>query len=289
MQITKDTLLQIDRISLVLENCKVYDIKSKDIVDIWFNEIQTRKHKYYGLEYDYEDEYSYYQKVDNGRIVLSKNAFNKLSSFAYDIYTDETPALERDSEDVYYLSNRILGSRWCDICQIDIFFKDGTDINFYVDCDPIVDHKFDRELEYSNCPSAELDVNGDMLILFGKSSRTFHRIDNDYFNAIEGLEKFLHKRFNGEISVIIESIDNCVCCSYAKRELYMETIMQNKGYLNKHLPLKFSGVKEFTFDLDFNNKARKQFLISPTENGEYFVQFDCDCNFFCKKIEVAQV
>lgn len=53
--------------------------------------------------------------------------------------------------------------------------------------DPIINCLCVCDVEYSNCPADEIDENGDMLILFGKLSRSPKRIDDNYYNLIEGL------------------------------------------------------------------------------------------------------
>lgn len=273
MNITKEILKQIDHIEFGLENCDGYDIKPEDILDIWFD----------NFEYD-EDKDKY---VHDGRIVLSKNMFKQLGQFAFDEYADGTTALDHDKEEDYYFYNRIM--QCCDICQVHIVYKNGDRLWFFVDYDPIESEMHGYEIEYSNCPSAELDENGDMIILFGKSSHAFQRVDNEYYNAIEGLTDLLPQKVKDILIVKIEEIGNGgTCCWCPEGGLLVESRIKNKGYRNKLLPLSFFEVSELTFDFDLKNIGDEEFLISPTKDGRYFVQFGMLCNFYCSKIKVFE-
>ena len=102
MQITKDMLPNIDRVCLALENCEDYNIKSEDIIDIWFDEQQpTPSNAWYDCS-----------TSNDGRLVISKNAFKQLSSFAYNKFADGTTALDYEPEENFYLFNRL--TKWQD-------------------------------------------------------------------------------------------------------------------------------------------------------------------------------
>lgn len=275
MKITKDTLPQIDSIELALENCEGYVIKNEDIIDIWFDEIPVRTS---GSDDD---------EVHDGRLIISKNAFKLLSSFAYDEYEDGTTALDHDPESDYYFYDRIISC--CDICQVYIHFKNGKKIWFYVDYDPVISEIHGNEIEYSNCPSAELDENGDLLILFGKSSHAFHRVDDDYFNAIDGLSEYLHKKPKGILTVKIETFGNEGNFCWSPTDgMYIEMRIKNREYRNKCLPLQFFDISKLYFDFDFKCIRAEEFYISPLQDGSLFVQFGTLCSFCCKKIKVFE-
>lgn len=273
MKITKEILNEIDHIKFGLENCDGYKIKPEDILDIWFE----------NFEVDADgDKYTH-----DGRMILSKNMFKQLGDFAYDEYADGTIALDHDPEEEYYFYNRIMMD--CDICQVHIVYKNGERFWFFVDYDPIYNELTGCDMDDSNCPSAELNENGDMLILFGKSSHAFHRVDNDYYSAIEGLDKSLPQKIEGILKVKITEIGNGgTSCWCPEGGLYVEMRIKNKKYSNKQLPLRFFDVSEFAFDFDLKNMGEEKFLISPTEDGRYFVQFGMLCNFYCSKIEVVK-
>ena len=143
MNITKDVLPLIDHIELALENCEEYEIKAEDIIDIRFDEMQVSTVN------------SKYDTSHDGRLLISKNAFKVLSSFAHNKYADGTTGLDHAPEEQYYFHNRI--TMCCDICQVHVYFKNGKHVWFFVDYDPLVNELSGCEIEYSNCPSAELN------------------------------------------------------------------------------------------------------------------------------------
>lgn len=277
MNITKDILTEIDHIEFVLENCDGYSINPEDILDVWFDEIQ------FGAA-------SYNENiVHDGRILLSKNIFKQLGDFAYCEYEDGTTALNHDPEEHFYFYNRIMAC--CDITQVHFYYKNGKKLWLFVDYDPIENEMSGCEVEYSNCPSAELDDNGDMLISFGKSSHAFKRVDNDYYNVIDGLKEFLPQALKGILNVKFESFGNVESGWWSSEnglfnDLFVEIRIQNKEYKNKYLPLQFSNVSKLIFILDFKNDSGEDLWISPAMDGKLFVQFGGRCNFYCKSIKV---
>ena len=275
MNITKETLSEIDYIDIALENCDSYSIKPENIVDILFDEFEldTGREKY--------------SRSRNGRLVLSKNMFHQLSRDAFIEFADGTTALDHDPEEDYYFYNRI--TSWCDIVSIDIHYKNGKIFEFFVEYNPIINDLCGSDVEYSNCPSAEIDENGDMLILFGKSSHSPKRIDNDYFNVIEGLNELLPQKNIDTLWVVIETIGNDgVNCWSPDGGLYVEMRIKNKEYKNKCLPLEFFDVDKMAFCVDLKNMCEEDFNISPTADGRFFVQFGEICNFYCKRIKVFE-
>lgn len=275
MEITKEMIPDIDHIKLTLENCEGYTFKGEDIIDIHFCDIRVS-------EYD-----SRYYTAHDGKLVLSKNTFKYLSSFAHDVFADGTTALDYDPEEYYHFYNRI--TKWCDVCQVHIYFKNGSRQWFFVEYDPIESGPLGYETECSNCPSAGLNENGDMLLLFGKSSRVFHRTDNDYFNVIEGLKERFPKGIKGTLEIELETFGNGGSACWAPDDgLYVELRIKNKGYKNKWLPLQFFDVSKLLFDFDLKNMGGEELLISPTMDGKLFVQIWPKCHFYCKRIKVFE-
>ncbi len=289
MQITRDTLPQIDHITLSLEGGEDFVIDGKSIIDIWFDEIQVGA-TIYGHDIAHD-----------GRLVLSKDTFKVLSSFADNEYNDEDKDDVSQSfyfpeeailesvhcpEEEYYFYNRI--TKWCDISAVYVYFKNGERVWFCVDYDPLENELLDYAVEYSNCASAELNEDGDMIILFGKSSHAFKRVDNDYYNVIEGLNEFLPQKIKETLIVKVENFENAgeYCCS-PQGGLFIDLCIKNKAYKNKYLPLKFFNISELLFNLDFKYNDKERLLISPTISGKLLVQIGCICNFYCGKIEVA--
>ena len=174
-------------------------------------------------------------------------------------------------------------------CQVIVSFKNGEIVKLFVEYDPLESYLWGREIEYSNCPSAELNENGDMLILFGKSSRSFHRTENDYLNFIEGLKAYFPKGINGTLEIELATFGNAGhSCWCPDNGLFVETYVRTKGRLKKYLPLVFNEVTKLEFNFGFGIAGKDELNIATTEDGKLFVQIGESCNFYCKSIKVFE-
>ena len=268
MHIPNEILSRTTFLSLGLENCDEFRIPIQAVLDFGFDEPEIDKHGY--------------SIVHDGYLILSKNIFAQPSQFAVSEIAEDFPG--------FYSANCLYTrlTTCCDIVQIHFIAQDEITFGFHVDYDPIENLMTGCEVEYSNCASAEPNENGDLLVLFGKSSHAFQRIDHDYFRAIQGLAEFLPQKFRGILTV--NPISMKKSASYfdgTENEMFAEMRIRNKEYKEKYLPLRFFEVTEFAFDFVFECEENLPLYLSPTANGQHFVQFGERCNFFCNKIEVC--
>lgn len=273
MKFSTDMLDKIEYVSLALENCEEYKIASEDVLEFWTSEIKM------GVGYYGENQ------VDNGGLVISKRAFRNLSSAATDVFADGTTALDYQSEETFYLYNRIINC--CDICQVDVKFKDGSNLSFFVPYDPLESNLHGCEIDLSNCPSAEMDENGDMLILFGKSSHAYKRKDDDYFNLIIGLHDVINKRIGAPLQIKLENFSNLDCDNRCPR-LLVDSVLKNNGCAGKKLELVFEDVQKVSYDIDFDDEKRYLWM-SRISTGEIFVEIENFCTFCCYAIKTYEV
>ncbi len=231
MKFNKSALSQIEFISLELENCESYEIDGKDILDFQMSEIRM------GAGDNGENE------ADDGRLTISKRALKNLSSFATQEYSDGTTGLDHDPEEIFYLYNRLINH--CDICQIYVRFKDGGDILFFVPYDPLESSFSGVEVDLSNCPSAEFDENGDLLILFGASSHAYQRTDDNYFDLIVGLKDKIARPLAKPLEVRVTSLSNRRDGFLCPR-LFLDMRLANNGCSGKKMCLVFEDVKDFS-------------------------------------------
>lgn len=267
MTITKELIPQIKYIRLTLENCEEFDIQGEDILDIYFEDFHVTRYNKDII------------KADNGRLALSKNCFKVLSSFV----NSNKKNGELESTDYFY--SRI--AMCCDVTWVTIFYKNGEKVSFIVEYNPLENDLWGCEIEYSNCPSAELDGNGDLLILFGKFSRAFRRTDNDYFNVIERLNVYLPKVIKGALKIELLTFGNGgPNCWNPDGGLFMEVAVLNKGHKCKYLPLVFSEVSNLEFNFAFGGQEVDELNVSTTQDGKLYVQVGDVCNFYCTHIEV---
>lgn len=266
MKFGKGMIEEIESIELVLENCECYDIPASDVMDFWTDEVKKGPGEY--------------GHVDDGGLRISKNAFHLLSNMAKASYADGTTALDHEPEEIFYLSNRIIDC--CDICQIEVKFKDGCKILFFVPYDPLESNLNGGEIDLSNCPSAELDENGDMLVLFGESSHAYRRVDNNYSELIIGIGDIIKKPLS-ELQVKIEKFINidydCRCPKF-----FIEIELKNRGYSGKKVELVFEDVQKVNFEISFYNEKRSIWM-SRISTGEIYVEIENFCSFCCHAIK----
>lgn len=270
MKFDKSMLSEIEYISLALENCEDFDIDNKDILDFWTSEVKM------GVGHNGENE------IDDGGLVISKKAFHNLSSFATQEYADGTTPLDHEPEEIYYLYNRIIDC--CDICQVHVKFTSGKKIWFFVPYNPLENKMHGSEVDLSNCPSAELDENGNMLILFGQSSHAYKRIDDNYFDLIIGLKEELKQPLKDTLEIKLEKFSN-VECDYRCPRLFVDLHMVNKGYLGKRLSLVFENVANVHYEISFNTDEKRHLYMSRISTGQIFVEIDDVCTFYCHAVK----
>lgn len=275
MIIDKSSLKNIEKISLGLENCESFDIESKYIVDIWFDEIDmgvgTNK----------------VNRAYDGRLVLSKNCLDLLSDVAYEQYADGTTGLELFGEDSLKLRNRF--ADYCDITQVHLFFNDGSKIWFFVPYHTLEEEIHGSEIDMSNCPSAEYDADGNMLILFGKSSHSYKRTDNNYQDLILGFKGVVPDNIKKPLNVKIDKIsnvgDNCFC-----PRIFVTVSLQDKACRNKYLKLVFEDVKNISAEI-YPKMLREtiELKASRISTGDIFVEFGNQLHFYCQCIKTYEV
>ncbi len=271
MRIDMNSLKDIKYISFALENCEGFDIEAKHILDIWFDEI----HK--GVGPNKEDE------VYDGRLVLSKECLDMLSDIAKEKYEDGTTGLDVYDIDSLKLRNRLLNC--CDITQVHIYFNDGSRIWFFVPYDPLEEEMHGSEIDLSNCSSAELDENGNVLILFGKSSHSYNRVDNNYEDLIIGFKDEIPNKINKPLKVKIEEISNTES-DYRCPRLFVDVRVQDKAYRNKYLRLVFADVKDLSLQINPDTLYETLELVaSRISTGDIFVEFGSELNFYCQCIK----
>ncbi len=266
-----NSLKDIKYISLALENCEGFDIEAKYILDIWFDEIHM------GVGYNPKN------KVYDGRLVLSKDCLDLLSSVAYVEFVDGTTGLDVYDKDTLKLRNRLLNC--CDITQVHIYFNDGSRVWFFVPYDPLEDEIHGREIDLSNCSSAEFDENGNVLILFGKSSHSYNRVDNNYEDLILGFRDEITNKITKPLKVKIEEISNTES-DYRCPRLFVDVRVQDKAYRNKNLKLVFEDIKDLTLEINTDALQKTvELMSSRISTGDIFVEFGTELNFYCQCIK----
>lgn len=275
MKIGTNDLKDIKYISLILENCEAFDIDTKYILDILFDDIHT------DVGHGRDNE------VYDGRLVLSKDCLDLLSDIA-DLKSDDgTKGIDTYDIDPLKLRNRLLN--YCDITQVHIHFNDGTKIRFSVPYDPLEEEMHGNEIDLSNCPSAELDENDNVLILFGKSSHSYKRVDNNYADLIIGFDEEFPDRIKKTLKVRLQWISNIESYDFCPR-LFVDMYVRNKAYRNQYLKLVFEDIKRVSINL-YPKLLKKTVRMksSRISSGDIFVEFGKQIHFYCQCIKTYEV
>ncbi|MBO7177673.1 MAG: hypothetical protein J6V69_01075, partial [Clostridia bacterium] len=153
MIINKELLSDCSALLIALENCDVYEIDATDVIDLYCEVEQIGKS---------EREYR------------AKDGFIKISANASQNKERSGVSTELDCP----LKERLAMCGGVDMTLFSLRRKQERDIDVYVPYEPLEGVVRRRELELSNCPSLEIDDEGNMTIAFGKSSTQPKRKDN---------------------------------------------------------------------------------------------------------------
>lgn len=271
LKIDLDYLRNFQKINFVLENCDVYAIDISDVLDISFEATPVKK--------DGESKSKSFYRTDGGFIRLSPKAGTELECITkrelqkgvpeFDLFTSSDPFLERMQ-------------LCCDICYITLE-GDRTETYVYTPYDPLTDVIFANELDYSNCPSFEVDDSGNLLFFFGHLSKQPRRVDNNYHELIEGWSEVMGDYrpdlLRGEIyGFDYSSYDN-------SSSVFFTLEVKRKGKSNTVLELSFSDVKNVHLEHWGKLCLSCDVYMSKLPNGDIYVGLtDYAMNFYCKKI-----
>ncbi len=136
------------------------------------------------------------------------------------------------------------------------------------------------EVDLSNCPSAELDGNGDLLILFGTSSHAYKRTDNNYSDLVIGLKDEIKKPLEKPLQIMLTSFSDNEN-DYRCPRFFLGARLMNKGYSGKKIQLVFEDVRDISFDIDFEEEGKRHLWMSRISTGDIFVEIENLCAFYC--------
>jgi hypothetical protein len=221
----------------------------------------------------------YYQTKD-GKIEIDSSAANILGSAYYDNmdFTKENTDIfgEYMTKADFYLSKRITYGKdiGCDICVILIKMNDGSNFNIYLPYNPLED-THGNEIEMTNCPFAEINENGNILLLFGESSKSPKRIDDNYADLIIGWEDFYpaKKKPPKALKVRIRGIENSDRTGRVPR-LFITFDLLNKQFDYDYTELIFEDYDCLSYDLHSYSFDKCEFKMSRLLNGRIYVKSD---------------
>lgn len=258
MKITKEDLSKIESIELALENCEYFEIPASEVLDINFPNILEKEGDLV---------------ADEGYILISKNATNILSSMSDDFDNEEY--VERE---FYSLKSRL--KDYCDLCYIGVKFNDGGSCSIGVPFDPL-EGGINWFIEYTNCSSAEITNEGNMMICCGKSSKVATRIDDNYNDLIVWFDKRVKQKFKEIMRVQISRFETS---KEVTKNIEMDCKILNNQLKGMNLRLEFCDISHMNFALDFDRNNKHCLGMSRLQDGTIFVSISDIIEFRCRAI-----
>ena len=258
--ITKSDIKSFTTLSIGFENCEVYTLDSKLILDI--NCVATPCN-------------------DRQRTYFAKDGYIKISSQAASL-TDSYFGRYLDLDCNYNLLERLqMMDGAADVTSISLQYADQQPIDIILPYNPICSVLNGCEVDMSNCSSFQIDEDGNMLIFFGASSKQPDRIDNNYAQLIDGWSEHFGNFSPKVLSCKVNSFS-----TFGKNgsNFSCQITLCNKSATQQDCELVFLRCAKLNLELFFTNNGKAQLWMSQMSNGQIYVgfqnlgiEFCCDC------------
>ncbi|MBR2375079.1 MAG: hypothetical protein IKA88_02190 [Clostridia bacterium] len=265
MQINREVLQSYKYLSITLENCDDFRIDVTDILDI-FCELTPMKHG--AREYVAED----------GFIYISARAKDVLESSCLQ---DKTK--DHDLDEITRLQKRLeICERCADMVSFSLHDENGKKVLVYVPYDPLTDCVSNELIEYSNCPSIETDVDGNMLIAFGKRSKLPKRKDNDYAGIIQGWREYFMEYSPEVLRIQVQELQQT---EEQDVQIVLWFQVKDRAFGNKHGHLVFDGCTNIQSEILFPQTGECTLFVAKMIDGGIYVALDgLGLRFRCNSI-----
>lgn len=246
-----------------LENCDVYEIKVADILDIYCKATLMNEKK---------NEY----QTDDGFIKISVKASKTVESSILKSNVKE-PLWD------YRLKERLeMCGGVADMTSFSLKDKRNHKMYIYVPYDPLVDLMHGNEIELSNCPSLEIDDEGNMIIAFGKSSKQPKRKDNNYHELVVGWEDAF-----GAYSPNVLEVKAKILSTFWSENMNFSFFFEicDKNCKKDVAELVFMDCKDVTTEIFFPERGDCEIVMSKMKNGRIYVGFyGLGLDFICNSV-----
>lgn len=261
--INKDFLKDYKTLLIGLENCDVYEINVTDILDVYCEAT---------LINEKTDEYL----TDDGFIKISIKAAETVESGGY--YDNELR-----TEWDHKLKERLEMCGGCaDMTSFYLRDKKNREINIRVPYDPLEDVMHGSEIELSNCPSLEIDGEGNMIIAFGERSKQPKRKDNNYDELIEGWKDAFGDYSPRVLNVKVKSLS-----TFDEKQTNFSFYFKicDNNYKNNVAKLVFMDCKSIAMNMFLPEKGDCEIVMSKMADGRIYVGFDgLGMDFICTSV-----
>ena len=266
LRFSKDDLPAGSKVSVAVEFCAWYEFRAEDILEL-------------SLEYEKMSGISF---VTDGRLVLSRAAACASAEDGKRWREMSDPWLD-EGEDESFWGNVMKG--WCDVELLLSRTKEGER---FFDCGTLLTE--DAGEGGVGGFSAELNEAGDLVLLFGKSSREEEHEPNAYGRYIEGFDARFPD-FSGEMRLAVESVSNewyATGMSSGKDGVAITGRILNKRYRGARVSFAFGGVTELVFEIPKKWGKETELVVCPDRDGTYYVRLGTEVHFSCKRIAFAE-
>ena len=177
-----------------------------------------------------------------------------------------------DTEMDYRLKERLEMCRGgADMTSFSLRDDAKCNVDIYVPYEPLEDVVKGGEIELSNCPSFELDDEGNMIIAFGKSSKQPKRKGNNYAELIEGWGETFG---DFEPKVLKAKVVSLSTFGDKQTNLSVGFKILNKASKINSAELVFMDCKDFFAEMLFPEKGNCKIFMSKMADGKIYVAFD---------------
>jgi hypothetical protein len=261
--IDKGVLKEYKSLLVVLENCDVYEIDVEDILDVYCEaELIEKKN----CEYHTSD----------GFIKISARASQAVEC---SVLRDQEIGTKRD----HRLKERLGMCGGCaDMTSFSLRNKKNRDMHIYVPYNPLEDIMHGCEIELSNCPSFEVDSEGNMIIAFGKSSKQPTRKDNNYAELVEGWKDAFG---DYEPEILKVNAESLLTFGDEQKIFSFYFKICDKNSKRDFAKLVFMDCKDIAIEMFFPKEGDCEIVMSKMADGRIYVGFDgLGIDFICASV-----
>lgn len=262
--VDKQFLKQYKTLCIMLENLEWYEIDVEDILDIYceIESIGKQKNQF---------------RTNDGFIKISANAA-QLEEYS----VLQNPRTSKIS--TYRLQKRLELCGGVDMTYFSLQDQERNHIDIHVPYDPLEEIFHGNEIELSNCPSLEIDTDGNMIVAFGASSKQPKRKDNNYAELVTGWTEIFGAFEPKELHIFVHSLK---LFGVDEKTVSLSFQMQTPSCKKQFAKLVFTDCKNISIELFFPEKGECNILMSKMASGQIYVGLEgLGVEFVCASVKM---
>ena len=238
--IDKGTLKEYNSLLVVLENCDAYEIDVEDVLDVYcVAEPIIKKNGEY--------------RTSDGFIKISARASQTVECSA--LHNDEM----RTERKWRFIERLETLDGAADMTSFSLRKKGERDLDIYVPYNPLENIIHGSEIELSNCPSFEVDGEGNMIIAFGERSRQAKRKDNNYSELIAGWTEAFG---DYEPQILTVNAESLTTFGSEQQNFSLQFKIFDKNFTKDIAELVFMDCKDITIEMFFPKESTCEIVMS---------------------------